>query len=117
MGGNARSVTIHTSVRDGVAVAVVGGDLDDTAVLVLDEVRTQLQSRPPTLIPDLRAVTFLGSGGLSTLVESHYQATGTGTRLLIVADQRAVLRPLKVTGLDELVDLQPDLETALETAH
>ncbi|KAA2258126.1 STAS domain-containing protein [Solihabitans fulvus] len=84
-------------------VVAVAGEVDMNTI---DQVRTGLSeatgSPAATLaVVDLTKVTFLGSVGLSALVEASEAGEQTGCRLIIVADQHAVLRPLEATGLAE----------------
>ncbi|ANZ43491.1 hypothetical protein BBK82_42455 [Lentzea guizhouensis] len=109
-------LSVRTRVCDGVVVTAVSGEVDDDAHLVLDEVRAQLEARPAALVLDLRAVTYFGSTGLTALVTGHRQAAQAETKLLVVADQRAVLRPLALTQVDRLVELHQDLPTAVAAA-
>ncbi|KOV84563.1 hypothetical protein ADL03_16735 [Nocardia sp. NRRL S-836] len=108
---------VRTHDREGVAVTVIGGDVDEDADLLVDEVHAQLTAHLAALVLDLREVTFLGSSGLSALVDSHRQAVAAGTKLLLVADQRTVLRALAVTDLDQVFELHPDLDSALAAAR
>ncbi|KOV85591.1 hypothetical protein ADL03_14630 [Nocardia sp. NRRL S-836] len=109
-------LSVRTHDCDGVAVTEVSGEVDNSAHLVLDEIRAQLSSQPAALVLDLRAVTYFGSSGLMALVSSHQQAERAEARLLVVADQRSVLRPLAVTQVDQLVEVHPDVATAVAAA-
>lgn len=58
---------------------------------------------------DLTAVSFLGVIGLATLL-AVWEATVTAeVEFVVVARTRAVLRPLRLTGLDRKFDVIPDL--------
>ena len=63
---------------------------------------------------DLTAVTFLASNGLAVLAAGTRTAP-EGTRLLVVADNSATVRPIEVTGLTELLDLYRTEDAALAT--
>lgn len=63
------------------------------------------------IVVDLRLVRFLSAAGLCELVRGHQQCRRSGIPLRVVADQRAVTRPLSVTGLDRTLGLRPDLDT------
>ncbi|MBI2701743.1 hypothetical protein A9W98_24630 [Mycobacterium gordonae] len=52
------------------------------------------------LIADLSAVTFLASAGLQALLDCQEKCQSVGATLHVVANQPAVVRPLKLTGLD-----------------
>ena len=97
-----------------VALVRVGGEVDMLTTPMLSECLTeQLQAEPAMLVLDLRRVGFLGSSGLAALVTAREDATARGVTLRLVSADHAVLRPLTATGLTELFDIYPDVETAL----
>jgi anti-anti-sigma factor len=57
---------------------------------------------------DLSALGFIDSSGLRLLVESHQRAEGVGCRLVLCRPSRAVVRLLEVSGLAELLVIDPD---------
>lgn len=67
-----------------------------------------------SVIVDLTSVTFLGSPGLAALVEAVGQAQRRGGPLRVVVDKsRPVLRPIELTGLDDVLALYETVEEAL----
>lgn len=105
--------TLAVTTTETDTVLRVTGELDAT---VSGRVRVQLtaviESGAPTVIVDLSEVSFCDSSGLSTLVHAHSSAEATGTKLVIVTRQRALLRPIALLGLDNLLKVEPDLESA-----
>ena len=98
-----------------VAVVAASGDLDMlTAPQLSDAVEAALSKKPTGLIVDLTKVEFLGSAGMQVLMETHNQTDGTGIRFAVVAEGPATSRPLKITGIADLVDLFSSLEVALD---
>ena len=68
------------------------------------------------VVADLTAVQFLSSSGLRLLVGLRSELAEQGRSLrLVVGESRAVTRPLLITGLDRLLEMHPDLDTALAT--
>jgi anti-sigma B factor antagonist len=66
------------------------------------------------VVVDLTAVTFLGSHGLAALAEAASKAERRREPLRVVVDEtRAVIRPLQITGLDEVLALYYSVEEAL----
>jgi anti-anti-sigma regulatory factor len=64
-------------------------------------------------ILDLTAVTFLGSAGLTALVEATRHSAAP---LRIVVDSnRPVIRPIEVTGLDDVLRLYHSVDEAVKT--
>ena len=98
-------------------VAIVGasGELDMlTAPQLRDAVQSALGQDPSGLIVDLTEVDFLGSAGMQVLMEAHNQTGGTETRFAVVADGSATSRPLKITGIADLIDMFSSLDEAVQ---
>lgn len=85
-----------------------------TAPQLRDAVQSALAQNPAGLIVDLTNVDFLGSAGMQVLMEAHNQTGGTETRFAVVADGSATSRPLKITGIADLIDLFSSLDDAVE---
>ncbi|MBB1156157.1 STAS domain-containing protein [Amycolatopsis dendrobii] len=82
-------------------VVTLAGDLDAADVPRLRRlVSGELGLRPPALLVDLTAVPFCSARFLKFLAEQASEARGSGVRFAVVAQQRAVLRPLALLGLD-----------------
>ncbi|MEJ8278856.1 STAS domain-containing protein [Pseudonocardia spirodelae] len=110
------SLREHTP-RPGVTVLEVIGDVD---LAEADAIRVRMsqmlhQTRPERAVLDLSGVGFLGSHGLTAVVRSSRAAGEAGVRLDGVTGpgNRAVIRPVRMTGLDRLIAWYPDLDTAL----
>lgn len=63
------------------------------------------------VVVDLSRVTFIDSSGLGALVQAHRTAMERETRLVVVASS-PVLRLLRVTGLDTILETYDRLEAA-----
>lgn len=99
---------------DRVAVVAASGDLDMlTAPQLRGAIESALTKDPQGLIVDLTEVEFLGSAGMQVLMEAHNQ-TGEATRFAVVADGPATSRPLKITGIADLIALFSSLDDALQ---
>jgi anti-sigma B factor antagonist len=83
-------------------VTVVGEVDTFTAPVLRASLDTQLEQQPTALVIDLCGVQFLGSAGLAVLVETQKSARSRDVGLRLVANTRAVTRPLEVTGLIDL---------------
>lgn len=114
-GGMASTASVQTSDHDGVVVAVVTGELDPVSV---DAVGTALYDHIGTgavgLVVEL-AVTFIGSAGLSMLLELYGKAQHDGVGFAIVASEAAALRPMVACGLNEVLPLAGTVRDAVES--
>ena len=96
-------ITLSTSHDDGRVTVTVVGEVDTfTAPVLRASLDTQLEQQPTELVIDLCGVQFLGSAGLAVLVETQKSARSQDVGLRLIANTRAVTRPLEVTGLIDL---------------
>ena len=110
-----RTDPISTSVshEDGIAVVMVGGDVDLATVPDFEAAITEALTQEPTaLVVDLSGVDFLASAGLQTLVATHESVSKTA-RFAVVANGPATSRPIQLTGLDQIFSLFPTLAEAI----
>ncbi|WP_133116496.1 STAS domain-containing protein [Amycolatopsis antarctica] len=70
---------------------------------------------PGPLVLDLSDVTFLGVAGLSALVDLAHDLRRRGVDWAVAAQARAVLRPLAVSGLPDLVPVHPTVRAAMDS--
>ncbi|MFC7962402.1 STAS domain-containing protein [Rhodococcoides kroppenstedtii] len=98
-----------------VRLVTVSGDLD---LEVADQLYRHLA---PTLaqdeaVVDLRAVTFLSSSAVSALLRAHLHRTRAGApEMTVIADDRASLRPLALSGVDAVLHISDTVPAARET--
>ncbi|KOV83258.1 STAS domain-containing protein [Nocardia sp. NRRL S-836] len=105
----------------GLAVVVRAiGELDqDTVAALHDELQIALAmaTAPFPVVVDLSGVTFFGSAGINELVVQQRKARSAGVPLRVAAAHRVVLRPITASGLDQWLELYPDVEQALSAAR
>ncbi len=81
-------------------VVGVTGELDAaSAPLLRDKLLAQLNRGVPSLVVDLRGVTFMDSTGIGSLLRIHHRQGLLGGLVHFVADQSAVLRVLDLMQL------------------
>ncbi len=99
------SVTVS---RDDRAVRLsVTGEVDSSSAVVLhNEIEAVLADDVEELTVDLCDVTFLDSAGLCALATAHRRAGQGGVRFRVLASSRAVVRPLQITGLWDLLGVE-----------
>lgn len=104
--GTMRFTVTEQLVRRGSVVIAVLGEVDARSGPVLHtRLQEHVRKAGPDLIVDLTAVSFLGIAGLATLM-AVWEATVTAeVEFIVVARTRAVLRPLRLTGLDRKFDV------------
>jgi anti-sigma B factor antagonist len=97
-------VTIDVSVTGPATVVTAAGEIDSTsAPLLRQHLEALLDSDVRELTVDLGRVSFLDSAGLCVLATAHRRAVRQDVRMRVLASSRAVIRPLQITGLWELL--------------
>ena len=107
-----QELTIRSWHAGNGVVCEVAGEID---LLTADRFRAGIGhvvlDKPPVLVLDLGGVSFLGSMGVSVLVEAH-QAVGPGA-LRVVTGDGAPRRAIEVMGLDQVLAIFATVEDAL----
>jgi anti-sigma B factor antagonist len=105
-------LTVEVSEPAPLARLAVSGEVDSSsAPLLRERLDALFDASVRELIIDLSAVTFLDSAGLCVLAAAHRRA-GDEVRLRVLASSRAVIRPLQITGLWQLLHAEQVGETA-----
>jgi anti-sigma B factor antagonist len=100
----------------GATVITLTGDVDSATAPRLRQVVLDTLTGPDAgpVVVDMTDVSFLSSAGLGALVDAHDSADEHGDPLRIVVDHaRPVLRPLQLSGLDQVLTLFHFLDNAL----
>jgi len=96
----------------GIVQIRVSGELD---MIGAPHLRTRLHeemARCRALVLDLGGVDFLGTDGLSTLLDAGRQAEADDVRWGIVATRHAVTHPLQAVGLQDVLPLHASVDGA-----
>ena len=104
-----RALAVISTQRDQLIILTVHGSIDLLTVPQLGAaVLEAVSERPRGLIVDLTATDFLASSGIAALLAAH----AAGGRFGVVGGHPAITRPLRLTGLDDTLDLYPTLADA-----
>jgi len=97
-------VSFDISIAGSSATVRAAGEIDSTTAPLLSQHLTALlDADVRELTVDLGEVTFLDSAGLCVLATAHRRAGRQNVRLRVLATSRAVVRPLQITGLWDLL--------------
>jgi len=111
-------MTVRTEDHADVLLLAVEGDVDGLTAprlsVALAAAFRALAGR--TLVLDLTHVRFLGSSGLRTLRDSALESSrheGFQPLRVVVDQQRPVIRPIEIVGLDQILALYHTVEDAI----
>jgi anti-sigma B factor antagonist len=95
------------------AVVRLPAEIDLT---VADELREALlavlNQGALALIVDMTATTFCDSAGITALARAVRRAAAAGATLRLAASAPTVLRVFNLVGIDQLIDIYPDVAAA-----
>ncbi len=104
---------ISVTASDTDTVVTVSGEID---LAVSDSLRRSLEEElrftPAALIADLSKVTFCDSSGFTAFVQIRAKAEEAGVPFILVTQERALLRPMSLLGLDAVFNVHPTLDSA-----
>ena len=107
-------VTEETFEPAGLVVAV-SGELDiATAPALRDRLDTAIKDGRQRLVVDLRAIDFLDSVALATIVHARKELPEHGRLALVVEPGSYVMLIFQSSGLDKMLDLVDTRELAIE---
>lgn len=105
-------ISAFVEYRNGIAVLSVRGDIDlGSASAFKSAIAEALADNPPALVIDLRGVEFLGSVGVSVLVEAR-ERVDDDSRFAVVADRPVITRLVQMLRLDEVFALHETVAEA-----
>lgn len=114
--GDESLLGLDTREVPGALILTVTGEIDLlTTPRLRAAVSKCLDRAEELLVVDLTQVSFLGSHGLAALVGAQESANGRNKAplRLVVDSNRPVVRPIQVTGLDEVLALYHSVDEAL----
>lgn len=115
--GRPMPISVSTSEAGEVHIVHVRGEIDVTSAAVLrDALESLIVDGRRRLTLDLGQVTFMDSTGLGIIVGRLKKIARYGGTMTVAAHHERVLRVFSITGLDQLLDIHPDLEGAVAAA-
>jgi anti-sigma B factor antagonist len=108
-------VVLDVHRADGSVCLTASGEIDSSSAPQFRSVLETLLDEPEVseIVVDLGGVTFLDSAGLCVLAAAHRRLKGRDVQLRVVASSRAVIRPLQITGLWDLLRVEQGNVAAL----
>ncbi|WP_410641119.1 STAS domain-containing protein [Amycolatopsis sp. lyj-346] len=109
------AMALRVTATAEATIVAIRGEVD---LPVLRRLRTrvgeEIDLAPRALVLELSGVSFCGAGGITELLVAASEAHVSGVPFAIAAAGRAVLRPIRVLGLERLLPVHGTAEEALE---
>jgi anti-sigma B factor antagonist len=95
-------------------VVAVFGEIDlFTAPEFKQAILAAIDAGADRVVVDLTEVTFIDSSSLGVLIGAHRRLKARGGCLVVACDRDAILKTFRITGLDGVFRIAPDVESAL----
>jgi anti-sigma B factor antagonist len=99
--------------RDGVAVAVLAGEIDLQQAPALRRGLLDCLREKTDMIVDLAGVLYIDSSGIACLVEAYQTARKAGAYFALAAVSPGAMRVLQLSRLDLVFTIREKVEDAL----
>jgi anti-sigma B factor antagonist len=109
----APTLAVDTTEREGAIVVGLVGELDMTTVDLAAQAVDDAIARGSFVIVDMTGLRFFSSAGLNLLLQLHREMGEKQLDVRLAGDQRAVARPLELTGLTDLFPIHKTVSDAL----
>jgi anti-sigma B factor antagonist len=97
---------VTTTDGPGRVIVALSGELDLASAPKLDDELKHVEERGvEVIVLDLQALSFMDSSGLRALLAADARAREAGRRLVLVRGDERVQRVLKITRLDERLEI------------
>lgn len=106
-------LTVASTRQEGAVVVSLTGELDMATVGQASTALKEAVEAGAPVILDLTGLRFFSSAGLNLLLQLHEDAQERQLEVRLAGDQRAVARPLELTGLTDLFPVYPSVAAAL----
>lgn len=107
-------LTVTVEARGASAVAHLSGELDAYTAPQLRTVLLDLARQGQSdVVVHLKDVTFVDSTGLGVLVGGLNRQRNAGRTLRLAAIDDRTMKVFRITGLDSVFEIHPDLEGAV----
>ncbi|MFE9451894.1 STAS domain-containing protein [Streptomyces sp. NPDC006739] len=106
-------LTVVSTTTDGIRVVTVAGEIDHHTGQALGQALDVSGTPRPRIVVDLSQVTFLDSSGINLFIAAHHAVAEADGWIRLAAPTEAVMRTLRIVGVDAVIDCRESLRQAL----
>ena len=111
------TLEVTTSEQAGGVHVALAGELDlASAPKLEDELKRVEADGPAVIVLDLQSLSFMDSSGLRALLAADARAREAGRRLVLVRGDERVQRVLRITRLDERLEIVDSADAVSDLA-
>jgi anti-anti-sigma factor len=110
-------IIAEEELTGGVVKVALDGRLDIEGAKALDAKMSAIAENRNAVIIDLERVSFIASMGLRSLVLPARSIKGRGGKVVLLRPSEMVEKVLKTSGIDSVIPIHKDLESAIAAAR
>jgi anti-sigma B factor antagonist len=108
------SPDVQTPRKDRPSVLALKGDIDlHVSPAVRASLNTIIEKKPKRVVVDLSRVTYIDSAGLAVFIRAMQKVEAYGGKFSLAGLQETVRSIFKISRLDEVFQIFPDVGTAM----
>ena len=104
---------IQENKVEGATLVLMSGRLDTGTAPGAQTRLLEILASSSALIVDMTDVGYVSSAGLRVLLTAAKQAKSRGSRFRLIGPQPSVREVLAMSGFDKIIQIHPDLDTAI----
>jgi anti-anti-sigma factor len=109
-----KNIAIATEeLPDGITKVILDGSLGIEGAAAVDLKMNVIAGTSKAVLVDLQKVSFIGSMGLRALVAPARAIKNRGGKIVLLGPNESVGKVLKSSGIDTVIPVHHDLQTAL----
>jgi len=105
---------ITEELAGGITKVILDGSLDIAGAAAIDLKMNLVAGSSRKVLVDLEKVSFIGSMGLRTLILPARAVTSRGGKIAVFGPSKLVTDVLRTSGLDTIIPIYHDYQTALD---
>lgn len=110
-------IKIDTNVEEGHYELIVGGEVDASSSIYLDNAISEALSAHKKVVVDFTGLEYISSAGLGVFMSYIQQMESEGIQLAIFGLQEKVFQVFEILGLDQLITIVSTKEEALKVVN
>ena len=106
----------HTEEND-VHIVTVTGEVDASSSIHLDNALSEAIKSGKNIVADLEGLSYISSAGLGVFMSYLKDLDSNNLKLVLAGLNEKVLHVFEILGLDQLLTIKKDLNTAKEVIN
>lgn len=105
-------VEIAHEEKEGIYIIRVSGEIDASSSIFLDDELDDAVKNYQRIIVDLTSLEYISSAGLGVFMSYIQELESQNAQMILVGLKEKVLQVFQILGLDQLLTIEKDIDSA-----